>query len=431
MSSSSQAVKAVFDGRRHEQKSRFLTLFSQALVSGTNFVTSVIVGNACGADGLGYYALGFSIVVFGIGLQSAVVSIPYTVFYPAESESRRKLRAGSSLWNHGRVLVLGSVLLLLASVILFSTGAAQEAMVGACLLMAVPATISRDFARRICFADVDSGKAIKLDSSVTAIQLGLLSALWLADLLTPEAAILSVGLACLIPSIVFFHAHKARFEFDRESLRKDAEKDWQFGKWILVEQVFTIASTYLMPWLLAIYLDSVAVGVFAACFSIAGLSNPFLQGMGNFLLPVFSRHVSNGNRQRLSRDNRRYTVMTAGVMLAFFAVCAVAGEWMLATLFPRKDYDGFGSLVALLAARSLIGSFGLTAHYVLLAVEKPRVSLVASVLSVISMVIAAVFLIPEYGLYGAGISWLLGTFVESAVMIIGYLNFCSYRQDVK
>lgn len=402
------------------KKNTTLALVSQALVSGTNFATSIIIGNACGADGLGVYFLGFSVIVFGIGVQSALVSTPYTVFYPTESPASRNHRAGSSLYNHMRALMAFGLLILPGSLLLLVLGATREALIGICLLFVLPAATSRDFSRRICFSDADLGSAVRIDGGVTGIQVLLLLTLWAFGILTPETGIICIGIACSVLTLWFYSRQRHRFELEPERLRTDTRKDWQFGKWLLLEQVFTIASTYMMPWVLALYLDSLAVGIFAACFSIASLSNPFLQGIGNYLLPVFSRHVSERDQKTLNQVNLRFTLLTVGVMVLYFLVCLAGGELLLQLLFRRDDYSGFGLLVAILAGRAVIGSAGLTAHYYLLARERPKVSLLASVLAVSTMVVASTWLIPNYGLYGAAFAWLGGTFVESLVMILGF-----------
>ena len=57
-----------------------LSIFDQAVVSGTNFGTSVIIGRLCERECLGVYALALSIVYFARGIQEQIVSAPYAVY---------------------------------------------------------------------------------------------------------------------------------------------------------------------------------------------------------------------------------------------------------------------------------------------------------------------------------------------------------------
>src|SRR4051812_40178661 len=74
-----------------------LALVAQALVSGMNFGTSLLVGRFAGPDELGVYSLGFTLVVVAMSFQDSLVSSPYTVYgNRLEGEDRSRL-AGAAL----------------------------------------------------------------------------------------------------------------------------------------------------------------------------------------------------------------------------------------------------------------------------------------------------------------------------------------------
>src|SRR3954471_14828370 len=54
-------------------------LVDQALVSGTRFLTTIIIGRYCGAADLGTYSLAFSLLILGGCFQEAIVTTPYAV----------------------------------------------------------------------------------------------------------------------------------------------------------------------------------------------------------------------------------------------------------------------------------------------------------------------------------------------------------------
>src|SRR4051794_27056330 len=74
-----------------------VALADQAIVSGASFVTTLVVGRVGGAEELGVYSLGFTLLVLALSFQDALVSSPYTVYsYRLESEDRARF-AGSAL----------------------------------------------------------------------------------------------------------------------------------------------------------------------------------------------------------------------------------------------------------------------------------------------------------------------------------------------
>ena len=125
-----------------------LAIFDQAAVSGTNFLTVVLVGRACGQEELGYYSLGVTILVLLVSVQESLVTAPYTVF-------RERLRGWRRNEYAGRVLVQQGVLALLAAVGLAAmvglSGVVHRDMT---LIVAavVPLVLLRDFCRRLGFA---------------------------------------------------------------------------------------------------------------------------------------------------------------------------------------------------------------------------------------------------------------------------------------
>ena len=56
-----------------------VTLSDQAIVSAVNFLTGVIIARTCSKEGFGLYTLGFSIMLFVVNMQGALIP-PLTWF---------------------------------------------------------------------------------------------------------------------------------------------------------------------------------------------------------------------------------------------------------------------------------------------------------------------------------------------------------------
>src|SRR5262245_24649164 len=57
----------------------FLSIFDQGVVSGTSFVTSVLIGRLCSQEDLGVYSLALSVVFILRGIQGELTSTPYMI----------------------------------------------------------------------------------------------------------------------------------------------------------------------------------------------------------------------------------------------------------------------------------------------------------------------------------------------------------------
>ena len=59
--------------------STLVAVFDQAMISGTNFVTAIIIGRCCGAETLGIYSLVAAAMAMVIGLQDQLITAPYVL----------------------------------------------------------------------------------------------------------------------------------------------------------------------------------------------------------------------------------------------------------------------------------------------------------------------------------------------------------------
>src|SRR5262249_48136491 len=67
-----------------------LAILDQCVVSCTRFLTSLIVGRACGPHELGEYQLGFTLYCLGACVQTGLISLPFTIYgnYLQDDERR-------------------------------------------------------------------------------------------------------------------------------------------------------------------------------------------------------------------------------------------------------------------------------------------------------------------------------------------------------
>lgn len=404
------------DGPRRRSNSKLLVLLDQAFVSATNFLTTIIVGNACGAEQLGVYAVGFSIVLLATAIESALVSTPFTVFSQKQEATSHPQKIAASLAN----LVVTSLVLLLIE----GTGwlAARAFLtpeydrIFLVVIIATPCFIARHFSRKILLASFQAPTLLAIDLLVSGSQLMLLWQWAVHDALTASVALWTVGGINLAGFLVFLVPRYRHLEFVRSTVRRRLLADWSFGKWLVGDQALTIVSVYGSSWLLVLLIDSDAAGVFAACSSIVGLANPFLIGLGNYLLPRFSAEFA--NEGDLRKTYWFYISLTLAVMLVFTLGCILAASQLLRLFYPDDSYAGYETVLAILAVRPLFGSLVFTSHYALLAMHKPHIGLYASLTCVVTLVVLSLFLIPAYGIIGGAVAWTSASIVEALMMLV-------------
>lgn len=396
-----------------------LALFDQMVVSGTSFVTTVIVGRSCGTEGLGLFSLAMTSVILSRGIQESLISTPYTVF-------RMRLSGTMSAATHAGGTLVATLLLaclltvvavLTASITGLLTLSPEVRAIMWMLALTIPCSVLREFARRFDMARMNMMGALVLDVGVSAIQISVLFTLAAGGALSSSLALAFIGLASAIMVLGWGVVRWKEFKYEPESLGVSLKHDWSFGRWLLADQMICFAQLYGVYWLLTGMIDPSATGLFAGCASIAALAGPFLAGFGNYLSPQFAATVSAGSRRETALLYWRTTGLLAVAVSIFAFISAIFGGDLLRLIYNDASYNGYAAVVGLLAFRMLFGIPALGAHHAVVAMEYPRGSMNATLVGTVVALVLAVPLIKFYGVLGAAIALITGTGCETIFLI--------------
>ncbi len=400
-----QVAEAVADLPTHKG---VLSIFDQAVVSGTNFATSVIIGRMCSKEELGVYYLAFSIVLLVRGIQEQIVSAPYMIYCHRRRGRELASYTGSTLVHQAMISLL-TVIGLLGLVGVLSLGVGPVALAPAVwvLLGVVPFLLLREYLRQLSFAHLRITTAIAIDVAVAALQLGSLAMLAYVGWLSVVSVYLVIGAACAIASAGWFVSKRQPLRFVRSRFFADWLYNWVFGKWALAGQLVGCVAPYLMPWVVVFACGEAETGVLAACATLIGLSNMFVTGVANYLTPKAAGAFAHGGVKAL----QRVLWKTAGLFIVtiggFCLLVFVASDPIAVFIYGDK-YSGVGPIMTILALAALASSLGLTAGNGLWAMERPSYNFGADVCSLIVTLTAAFCLAGPYGVLGVATAEFVG-----------------------
>src|ERR1035441_2664694 len=95
------------DIRRLLRDRRILSLADQALMSAVNMCSAIIIARTCTKQQLGLYASGLSLVLFMTAVQSALISLPYTIFSPHIKGEEHRTFKGSAFLQQSTLAAVG------------------------------------------------------------------------------------------------------------------------------------------------------------------------------------------------------------------------------------------------------------------------------------------------------------------------------------
>lgn len=389
-----------------------LSIMDQALVSGTSFVTSVILGRCAGREDLGIYYLALSVILFVRGLQEQLVSAPYMIYCGRQTAADQPRYAASALLHQCILSLIAVIGLSMVAMLNWSPAGMKPSLM--LLLCAAPLLWMREFVRQLSFAQLDVRAAIVTDATICVAQLGMLAYLaWLGDL-TVVSTLGVMGICCGLASVSWLASGRHRFELNWSAAWRDWCRNWIFSRWALASHVLACSSPYILPWVVAATHGERETGTLGACATLVGLSNMFLIGLANYLSPKAARAYAEHGLPELKRVLEQTAAMfVAGLgTMALFAF--FAGHHVAALVYGPEFIDTRW-IIGILSLSVLANSLGVTAGNGLWALERPQASFFADLCSLIVVIIATATLVPAFGPVGAAIAGLTGTASDALI----------------
>lgn len=392
-------------------RSGSIAILDQALVSGTSFATSVLLGWS-GKSELGIYYLALSMLVFLRGVQEQLISAPYMVYASRREGAAAEVYAGSALIHYLAFAGLSSAAV--GGLMLAGIGPERMKTVWFLLLGIAPLYLMRDFVRQVLFAQLNLRMALALDVLVAAVQIGIMLPLALRGMLGVELVYLSIALASSLAVLFWAMGKQETFRGNFSAAWQHAIENWGFAKWALATQVIGSSTPYLMPWIVASLHGAKETGTLGACTTIVGLSNMFLIGVGNFLSPKAARAFASGGAPALRKVLLQRGLLCGSALgLASLLAFTVGGR--LAAIVYGPEFADCGIILGLLSLGALINSLGITAGNGLCAMDRPSANLRADVGTLIVSLVAMLILIPALGTLGAALATICTMSADAAL----------------
>jgi len=391
-----------------------LAIAGQGFVSGTNFLTGVIVGRVCSKEQYGLYFLGFTLIVILIELQNSLISTPYVVFNPRLDVAEKTRYAGSTLVHQlalSWVAVLG--LMLAGQVAASGVGPEGLAPVLWTLALAITFVLLRDFVRRYCFGNLRMMTALVFDAGIACVQISALLALAHFGLLTASHAYWAVGAACAGAVAVWFAVNRRLFSLGVSRAVEDFRGNWSFGKWVFASALLWGVSMNLYPWILTTFRGPAEAGVLAACLGICALGNTVLMGAQNFVFAKISTVYAEGGVKPL-RSFMWFASLFFGVPMACF--CAALwffGDPLIVLLYGEK-YAGNGLVVFILSMHLFALAMAFPFSRALFAIDRADLDFAINFIALFVLLSFGIWMVRAYGSLGAA----LGLFASNTAAFI-------------
>jgi len=395
-------------------------LADQAVVSGTSFLTTLLIARWSSSSQLGVYAVGISLLLSVQTFQESLILEPFII--------QRHYQDGTPAERAGASLLLSflfagaSIVILTAVATSFLSWAGGSEMIAMTFAVAavLPFALAREFARRFSFAHHLFRHAFFLDLAVALIQLLTLSWLGVSGRMSALSAAAALGSACAVTAGAWLYRTRAEFAVRVKHLGTVLKQTWTLGKWLLAGRITLQVQGYVTYWISIIIAGAAVTGIYTACFSIVAFANPLLIGLNNSFFPRAVSAWKSGGGPALWREAIRNTVLIAVLMTAFTLAVLLAGEHVMRFLYHGAEYEGHGQMLTVLALALFAGAVAAPPSFALATMERPRPIVTTGVFGAGITVALIWVLMMRWGLLGAAYGLLGGSAAGSVARWIAF-----------
>jgi glycosyltransferase involved in cell wall biosynthesis/O-antigen/teichoic acid export membrane protein len=329
-----------------------LALFVQVLISGMNFVLSLLLARWLVASQYGAYTLAFSVFLVISSVHNGLLLEPMGVLGPALH--------GKSLSGYvGKLIRLHFALATGLAIAMAIAGAAisrlphfaelSGALAGACL--AAPWVLFLWFARQAAYLEMRPDIAVKGAITYAVAILLMIFGLHAFGQLTPFGAFLTLAVAGVVGGVSLMVQIRPKFRSSPTdaSFATIWKQHWVYGRWVVVTSfVYWVSGQAAYYFIAAAFLKMGDVGTISALQNLVAPLSQFLTALSLLLLPWASTQLAGKDVAAFQRGIRRITLLFTGAGISYFIFVVGFGRQLTALLYHGK-YTQSAGLIPMLA----------------------------------------------------------------------------------
>jgi O-antigen/teichoic acid export membrane protein len=392
----------------------FIASADQAILSALSFIISIVLIKTVSKVDYGYYAIGFSIALFLISIQNAIVNTPLAVLLVSKTGNTKKKYTASLFYGQFIVILPAVCIGILAAAMAFIMGFdSTQTSVAAAISFSSIGILFREFIRAYFYAEELPQKAFKLDLLYVSLFLGSIgSSYFFFNVGVAFIFILmgtSGGLAALL------YSRSRDWKYDKTAIKQSYKENWKYGKWALLGVVVWHIQNHGYLYLLGALIGSIAVAdVSAARLLMMPL---FLARVGwmKIAIPHGSRLREKNQLDRFFKELVFVSIIFALIVGLYVIILFLFSEMLQTYVLTEKYAASFGYLI-LWAVIFTVGFASGNASYGLQVIK--RFDLISK-LNMVTMLVTlgcSYIGILNYGIKGALMALIIGLVIEVVIL---------------
>lgn len=379
-------------------------LIDQGLVSGSNFVVSIVLARWLSTEQYGAFALVFAVFLLLSMAYQCLLLEPMAIYGAGEYRSRLRGYLGSLGAVH--FIISGTIFALLTAASLavrWLSNAGDLAGALAGIAVAAPCTLTFWLARRTCYLDARSGAAAGGAVFYCASMMGGLWVAHASGALSPFTAFLIMGLSGLLTAIILAFVLNGSIAADEHPSPSPGEtwrRHWRYGGWALAGAVASWIPAYIYYPLLGSFAGLSSVASLKALMNLAAPVTQLQAAFSMLLIPYATRRFRQRGHQGVVGFGKLLTWCGFGCATAYWLLIYAFKGIVLGSLYGGK-YPQVAALLPLAAIGSIFWTATFGFSIALRAMERPRLIFIGFGISAVVSLLVGLPATRMAGLNGA------------------------------
>jgi len=380
-----------------------LAILDQGLISGSNFMISILLARWLMPDQYGAYAVAFGIYIMLSLVYQSLVLEPMGVFGGSTFRSNLRGYLRSLVSIHVALSVTICVALVISWAVahrLGAGGAVTGALAG--IAFASPCLMLFALARRTFYVELSPAPAAAGAFIYSTLVLAGLYVVYHHALLSPLTAFLLIGVGALVTGIVLMFRLRSGLSGSgpAPAVREAWHRHWRYGRWALASCIAGWLPSYIYYPLLSSFKGMAESGQLKA---LMNLTMPFEQTKGALLmlvLPYAAGVMGQGGKAGARILGTRLTLLSIFGAIAYWAVIIPLHRPVFHLLYSGR-YMEVAYLLPALALGQIFWSATFGPAVALRAMESPSSVFVALAFATLASLLVGVPATWAFGLKGA------------------------------
>lgn len=332
-------IKKLFDKNNKEFHKLFGVLVDQFCMSITTILTTVVLARVSTKDSYADLVLLFSICLFILGFQSAIISKPYAINY---NDFKVNSVKDYFIFNLNLKYIFTLLVGIIFPIIYYFTFGGWNGTTFLFFMFYAIAHSSYFFVRETLLSERKTKQNLIYGVICSVIIISVLVYMLVEKI--PDVRIF-LGIAAIVYIIIAIHyifMVRGKAMFVKNQYLDFWKVNWKLGKWLIGSNMLFHISSNIYPWLLLSITKKEDIAIFGVLMTVSSLVNPLLTALSSYLLPMFVK--VNHDYDKVSSSVNKWLIAFGALSVLLLIVGIFFGQFIIQLLFGQK-YENLGILV--------------------------------------------------------------------------------------